>query len=516
MFADDFNIFCRGINPNRTINYLQNAISALQAWTLVSGFSFSVEKSQCTFFTNKRHLGILFDTRNTWIPHLKTIRKDSLIRINILKCLAHKSWGSHSSSLLQIYKALILSKLEYNSFLFIKAKASALNMIDTVHNMGLRLVTGAFRSSPIPSVLNTAGVAPFDIRRVHSSLLLATRRTQNNLKVMQQISDTLKDIPFSHLDVIKNEISQISPWIANNPINKELCELPKNNTIPIIYNLHLRSIISNFQDFTEIFTDGSKMESGVGAAVVFQDHVSMLRLPNFCSIYSAEAMAISFALDLIKIKRLQKTVVLSDSLSTLRSIENLSNPNEIARKIQNQLYDLTHSGYSTALIWIPSHKQITGNERADEKARHAITSPDAIRLNCFTLHDAKSIAKTISDNIWLRTWKQGSTKLNEIKNTIHPWPSPSDFSRKIETAINRLRIGHTWLTHHYLMKKEDPPICASCGTPLSIKHIVSECRVYETDKREAGVSNILSEAFHPDNINNTISFIIKSNLINSI
>jgi hypothetical protein len=42
------------------------------------------------------------------------------------------------------------------------------------------------------------------------------------------------------------------------------------------------------------------MESGVGAAVVFQDHVSMRRLPNFCSIYTAEAVVISFVLDLKK------------------------------------------------------------------------------------------------------------------------------------------------------------------------------------------------------------------------
>lgn len=54
LFADDFNIFCRGINQNRTINYLQDTLSALQAWTLVSGFSFSVEKSQCIFFTKKK------------------------------------------------------------------------------------------------------------------------------------------------------------------------------------------------------------------------------------------------------------------------------------------------------------------------------------------------------------------------------------------------------------------------------------------------------------------------------
>jgi len=103
---------------------------------------------------------------------------------------------------------------------------------------------------------------------------------------------------------------------------------------------------------------------------------------------------------------------------------------------------------------IPSHNQISGNERADEITRQAITSSDAIRLNCFTLNDAKSITKTISNNIWLQEWKQGASKLNEIKNTIHTWPSPQDFSRKMETTINRMRIGHMSLTHQYLMKKE--------------------------------------------------------------
>ncbi|KAF0721061.1 putative RNA-directed DNA polymerase, partial [Aphis craccivora] len=335
-------------------------------------------------------------------------------------------------------------------------------MIDTIHNTGLRLVTGAFRSSPIPSVLNTAGVAPLDIRRVHSSILLATRSNQNNFKVMNQINDTLKDIPFSHLDVIKNEIIQTPPWLLNIPINSELSKYSKNDSAPIIYKQHLCSITSRFHDYTEIYTDGSKMENGVGAAVVVQDHVSMLRLPNFCSIYTAEAMAISYALDLIKTKCIRKALILSDSLSTLRSIKNISNPNEIARKIQNQIYKLTQTGYSITLIWIPSHNKIPGNEKADEKARQAITSTNAFRLNYFTLHDAKSISRTILNNIWQRAWNQGTSKLNQIKNTIQSWPSPLDFSRKMETAINRIRIGHTSITHQYLMKKEDPPLCISC------------------------------------------------------
>lgn len=90
----------------------------------------------------------------------------------------------------------------------------------------------------------------------------------------------------------------------------------------------LQSITSHLCDHTEINTDGSKTDNGVGASVVFKDHVSMLRLPNFCSIYSAEVTAIYYALDLIKTRRILKAAILSYSLSSLRSIENPSTPNE--------------------------------------------------------------------------------------------------------------------------------------------------------------------------------------------
>lgn len=250
-------------------------------------------------------IDVWFDSKNTWIPHLKSIRKDSLIRINTLKSLAHNSWGSHSSSLIQIYKALILSKLEYNSFLFIKAKASAIKMIDTVHNIGLRLTTGAFRSSPIPSILNIAGVAPLNIRRTHSLMLLATRRTQNNLKIMNPINNILANIRYPYLEINKNEILLAPPWTANTFTNVTLSELPKKDTIPIIYKQQLQSIISKLYNFTEVYTDGSKMDNGVGAAIVFKDHEIML------SIYTAEAVAILYALDVIKKSNIFKALILT-------------------------------------------------------------------------------------------------------------------------------------------------------------------------------------------------------------
>lgn len=42
--------------------------------------------------------------------------------------------------------------------------------------------------------------------------------------------------------------------------------------------------------------DGSKTEAGVGASVVYNENKTMIQNPDFCSIYTAEAFAISHVL----------------------------------------------------------------------------------------------------------------------------------------------------------------------------------------------------------------------------
>jgi len=82
---------------------------------------------------------------------------------------------------------------------------------------------------------------------------------------------------------------------------------------------------------------------------------------------------------------------------------------------------------------------------------------------------------------------KASQNLTKSKIPSNIMVSPPYFSRMMETSINRMRTGHTQLTHQYLMKKELPPVCVNCDTLLSIKHIVSKFRSFKTNKREAGV-----------------------------
>ncbi|XP_025423827.1 uncharacterized protein LOC112693116 [Sipha flava] len=328
----------------------------------------------------------------------------------------------------------------------------------------------------------------------------ASRRALNSQKIMENIKDTLKKINFSHIGMITRENALVPPWTAKLDINLEINILQKNVTLPHTYRQYFMQIRELFKDYTEIYTDGSKSDKGVGAAVACQDTEIMLRLPNECSIYTAEAQAIIQALDLIKNKNIQKAIIFSDSLSTLKSIQNSIRPNEIARTIQNQIYTLQKENIIIQIIWIPSHTNIIGNERADKLAKEAIVSPNAIQCQVYSIADIKQIIKKTILNIWQNEWKSSNTKLNEIKNHILPWPN-NTLTRKEEVVINRLRIGHTRLTHAFLMKKEDPPICPTCNDPMTVKHIINDCRKYELQRQKYNLTNHIAENLNIDTTN---------------
>ena len=48
-------------------------------------------------------------------------------------------------------------------------------------------------------------------------------------------------------------------------------------------------------------------------------------------------------------------------------------------------------------------------------------------------------------------------------------------SRHDTILLNRLRIGHTRLTHSFLLSGDDLPECGTCQCPLTVKHILVEC-----------------------------------------
>jgi len=66
-------------------------------------------------------------------------------------------------------------------------------------------------------------------------------------------------------------------------------------------------------------------------------------------------------------------------------------------------------------------------------------------------------------------------KLHAIRPTVRYYKQKTCLSRRDTVLLNRLRIGHTRLTHSYILSGDDLPECGTCQCPLTVKHILVDC-----------------------------------------
>ena len=163
-----------------------NTINRLEEWTLKNGFTISKNKAvamhlcpdkKCMdpvlkldndpiqFVKEAKFLGLIWDTKLTFEHHIKYLKAQCKKSLNILKVLSRTEWGADQTTLLKLYRSLVRSKLDYVCIVYGSASKTALAKLDPVHNQGLRLSLGAFRSSPVESLYVEAHEPPLEIRR---------------------------------------------------------------------------------------------------------------------------------------------------------------------------------------------------------------------------------------------------------------------------------------------------------------------------------------------------------------
>ena len=124
--------------------------------------------------------------------------------------------------------------------------------------------------------------------------------------------------------------------------------------------------------------------------------------------------------------------------------------------------------------WVPSHVGIRSNENADSAAKSALDLPRAKVGVPYT--DFKYLISQYIFSTWQDDWNGAVVnKLYSVKPVLGYWQSSYRRCRKDEVILCRARIGHTHLTHSYILKKYPPPQCEHCQCILTVCHILVEC-----------------------------------------
>ena len=563
LYVDDFLITCKSTELHSAEQKLQKCLKKLEVWCNENGFKFSPTKTNCVHFTKKRNaalqpnlclngqkipvvaeskfLGVIFDNKLTFIPHIEYLKAKCQKALNLLRVVANMEWGGDREVLLRLYRSLVRSKLDYGSIVYGAARKSYLVKLDPIANQGLRLSLGAFRTSPSVSLHAEAQELPLHLRRQKLGLQYAVRISTNpqnptystifdgklgtlfikNPRAVPpfyiRVRPLLDKINFNNknMDIYKQKIP---PYKMHQPeILFDLSEYKKEGTPPELFMSLVGQVKEKYHNYKYIYTDGSKVDEKVAAAAVTDSEIFMNRLADHSSIFTAEGKAINLALDHIKKTNNTRYLIFSDSLSCLQAFLQASPKNPWVVRVLEKYNQLKSRGKDIVFCWIPSHIGIKGNEEADEAAKEALSLNEASKTIV-----ASDLGNKINDLLqeeWQREWESEPNLNNKLKRVLpklNKNHTPKGMTRRDGTVCARLRIGHSYLTHCYLLKGEPQPFCVSCNEALTINHLLTNCAEFADSRRKHYSSNTLEEVLTSGNYAHVLSFLKEINLYKKV
>ena len=334
-----------------------------------------------------------------------------------------------------------------------------------------------------------------------------------------RMASEIQDPSILNQQVKETRCSEIPPWKAPDPLICKKSIEKKSSALEI--KARFMDHDQAHVDSIKLFTDGSKTVNGVGCAVVHGSYSYSGRISNNASVFTAELTAIAKALQIIFTLRGNKFTVYSDSYSALLAIKMYNSSNPIVQQIMLCLCRLTSRSKQVHFCWVPAHVGIMGNELADREAKSVIAR-ESITLNFIPHSDLKRVIHSYIKKKWQNHWSSpelaNNRKYKKIRESVDHWSSGYQKIRKTEVVLSRLRIGHTHITHQFLLEGGSAPECARCDEVLSVEHILVRCQIYNATRRKYGLlGKSISEILGDDaDISSLVQFLKEINLLEKI
>ena len=147
------------------------------------------------------------------------------------------------------------------------------------------------------------------------------------------------------------------------------------------------------------------------------------------------------------------------------------------------------------------------------------TSLVTVRVFAVCWSNLKPRVDTYICTAWQALWNNETrNKLYKIRPNLKEslCTTTQPLYRKQETVMTRLQIGHTWITHSYLLKKEDQPLCHACDNPFTVKHILVECSDFTYIRNKYYTTTDVHTLFREVDSSKTIEFLKEIKLFGKI
>lgn len=495
-YADDITILLTGKFESVIFNQMQHALKLVEDWCNGHSLTANAAKTELVLFTRKRkvgncklpslkgtplrlapqvkYLGVILDQKLNWRSHLE--QKIGKARIGFWQCrrAVGRSWGLSPKITLWLYTAIIRPMLCYAALVWWPRtiQTTAKSKLRQVQRIACLSITGAMRSTPTSAMETLLSLPPLDLHvremALRSALRLRDLGLWTNRRGIKGHTEAI-EAGFKELPLLEFRSDRISP---KHIFSKQFtCSLTTHD----LDNVDI-----------QIFTDGSKTESGSGAGIHSPELKLNISIPlgKHSSVFQTELMGILVCANKIKDSLVteRRIQILTDSKAAIAALNSRRITSGLVMDCITALNEVSTSN-ALEISWIKGHQGNEGNEKADELARQGsgccpygpepILTPTVNTLHNLIKHKIQESHK----HMWLKetSCRQGRAAIAAPSKQHTKYYL--NLSRSHLRTITGIVTGHCKLNKHlYIQGLVNSPKCRGCNQEdETAEHVLCVC-----------------------------------------
>ncbi|KAL0892592.1 hypothetical protein ABMA27_014321 [Loxostege sticticalis] len=486
-FADDVLLVVEAPTVESVQRTTNEALQTILDWGREAKLAFGPAKTQAIAFTASSNtakivmdrvpipfaseiklLGVMIDARLKFIAHSKYIIAKATKIFKRLSIFVRPTWGAHPETVAIIYRQVIQPIITYAAGIW--GGATQFYCVRKVlrafqRQFAIRAVRG-FRTISAAASIALAQFVPLHLA-VDEAREIHDVRSSGILKGLPS------DITLRHKVSVREQL---------HPAERITINFQEALTQHDVDNITRDAPI-------KIFTDGSKLDSGeVGsAAIIFLPNGNRVRLKRklgrTTSVFVAELTAIEMGLTwLLDSHWRDKIIIATDSLSSLKALQDRNNTDPAVASIHRALKDLRQNrDQHASFTWVKAHCGIEGNELADQAAKEAATQKTATRLNEFPISYAKHTIRQRTLTKWQEEYAT-DTRNSEISKWFSTIQEIGEFRKRVAISFELTQIvtGHGYhKSYLHRFKITNDPLCPCDDTSIQdITHLLQHCPIF--------------------------------------
>ncbi|XP_050563633.1 uncharacterized protein LOC126913011 [Spodoptera frugiperda] len=417
-------------------------------------------------------LGLIIDHKLTFNAHVSATCKKAADIYKQLACAARVTWGLNRDIIRTIYVSVVEPIVMYAASAWAPAaeKLMSRNQFDSLQRGFAQKICKAYRTVSLTSALILSGQLPLDLRVIEAATLFKIKKghSQEFIPPGRELERNVHPSKNPHPAIlISTDYARVEDWTP------ETLETHK---------------ISGPQ----IYTDGSKIEGKVGAALTWWENGKESSFRTFGlephnTVFQSEMYALFRAVRLVRESNAASVSILSDSRSSLDLLRSPVATHNLALEIKKSVREIRQEGREVRFFWLRAHVGTEGNERADELAKEAALKKETADYTKVPISYVRGKIRERTILKWQARYETSST--GSVTKVF--FPDVREAKRILgDTVLTPTHVqvltghgGFSAYLHRFHLKDSPSCVCDS-ACEESVWHLLFECPRFSPERME--------------------------------